>query len=91
MKRPSCVIAVRSDLTAIVCSHCPEEKLAKLGTEWCESRGYSASHGVCDKCLPIHFPFMAEYRAAKREGREPVYTVDNCPDTFTLHALTGRN
>lgn len=70
MKRPTCILSVRPDLFASVCAYCPDKA---EGDAWCEARGYQASHGICERCEAREFPFMAEARAAKREGREPDY------------------
>ena len=32
MRRPTCIMSVRSDLSAVVCSYCPDERTAKAGT-----------------------------------------------------------
>ena len=89
MRKPTCILLVRSDGIAVVCSYCPEEKRDKAGTLWAEGRNLQPSHGICAECEAKQFPFMAEFRRAKAEGRAPVYTEANCPDRFILGALTG--
>jgi hypothetical protein len=89
MRKPTCVLSIRSDLLAVVCSWCPEEKLTRAGTTWAENRGYNVSHGLCEGCEAREFPFMAEWKAAKREGREPVYSEPLAPPSPVMQGLAS--
>lgn len=70
MRRPSSVLDVRPDMTATIC---PTHANAEAGIAWADTRGYSVTSQLCADCARIHTPFAAEWQAAKRERRAPVY------------------
>jgi len=45
--KPHAVMNVRPDKFATVCGWCEDKDSAD---EWCESRGYDVSHGICKNC-----------------------------------------
>lgn len=71
--RPKCILDVQGVARlAIICAWCPDKA---AGDAWAEDRGLDSTHGICLACETREFPFMAEARKAKTEGRAPCYVL----------------